>query len=241
MSTSMSITGSGIPRSQVGSFSNTECTSSTPPPCSSERVPLPSLGWRAVARTESSTPSSRWPATRTECWRPIPFLHTRQSMRTPAHAAGPRSCGNPDRRLDPAARRRRAWTDADGLQALERSLADLPDLLSVPGFRLSGAEASSVMVGPVMPAASCRTWPVVERAVVRRSNHRDRHAGHQGEIYAESVRAAVSDLVSAIITGRKPRAGLNVGLNAVYIAEAATRSHDSARAESVSNAEPRST
>ena len=59
-------------------------------------------------------------------------------------------------------------------------------------------------------------------------------------IYAESVRAAVSDLVSAIITGRTPRAGLNVGVDAVRIAEAATRSLESLHVESVADAEPRS-
>ena len=100
------------------------------------------------------------------------------------------------------------WTDADGLQALERSLADLPDLSVRTGLPAQRCRGGLSRCRPGRARGGCRTWPVVERAVVRRSNHRDRTPDAKHEIYAESVRAAASDLVSAIITGRKPRAGL---------------------------------
>jgi len=127
------------------------------------------------------------------------------------------------------------WTDADGLRALERSLADLPDLLSVPGFQLSGAEASSVVVGPVLPAEAAGRGQSLNVPLFVEATIEIGTPDAKREIYAESVRAAASDLVSAIITGRTPRAGLEVGLNAVYIAEAATRSLESAQVESSSD------
>ncbi len=127
------------------------------------------------------------------------------------------------------------WTDADGLRALERSLADLPDLLSVPGFQLSGAEASSVVVGPVLPAEAAGRGQSLNVPLFVEATIEIGTPDAKREIYAESVRAAASDLVSAIITGRTPRAGLKVGLNAVYIAEAATRSLESAQVESSSD------
>jgi hypothetical protein len=131
------------------------------------------------------------------------------------------------------------WTDVDGLRALERSLADLPDLLSVPGFQLSGAEASSVVVGPVLPAEAAGRGHSLNVPLFVEATIEIGTPDAKREIYAESVRAAVSDLVSAIITGRRPRAGLNVGVNAVRIAEAATRSLESLHVESVTDAEPR--
>lgn len=133
------------------------------------------------------------------------------------------------------------WTDADGLQDLEASLADLPELLYVPGFALSGAEAASVVVGPVMAEAAVGRGqslnvPLLVKVAIEIGGRDAKQA-----IYAESVRAAVSDLISAIRTGRTPRADLNSGLNAVYVAEAATRSIESAHVESICDVGSRST
>jgi len=133
------------------------------------------------------------------------------------------------------------WTDADGFRALERSFANLPDLLSVPGFQLSGAEASSVVAGPAVPGDAVGRGESVNVPLFVEATIEIGAPDAKQAIYAESVRAAVSDLVSAIITGRTPRAGLNVGVNAVRIAEAATRSVESAHVESVADAEPRAT
>jgi predicted dehydrogenase len=133
------------------------------------------------------------------------------------------------------------WTDADGLQALERSLADLPGLLSVPGFQLSGAEAASVLVGSAVPGAAAGRGQSLDVPIFVKASIEIGKPDAKQEIYAESVRAAASDLVSAITTGRKPRSGLNAGLSAVYVAEAATRSIESAHVEPVGAADPRST
>jgi predicted dehydrogenase len=133
------------------------------------------------------------------------------------------------------------WTDADGLRALELSFADLPELLDVPGFRLSGAEAASFVVAPVVPGAAVGRGQSLNMPLFVKATIEIGKPDAKQEIYAESVRAAASDLVSAIVTGRKPRSGLNAGLNAVYVAEAATRSVESAHVESVVDVERRST
>jgi predicted dehydrogenase len=133
------------------------------------------------------------------------------------------------------------WTDADGVRDLERSLADLPELLSVPGFLLSGAETASVSVGPALPGAAVGGGQALNVPLFAAASIEIGKPDAKHEIYAKSVRAAASDLVSAINARRKPRAGLSVGMNAVYVAEAATRSIESARVESVRQVEPRLT
>lgn len=105
------------------------------------------------------------------------------------------------------------WTDDHGLEALEGLATTSVELLQVPGYRLSGKE--SVEVSRVETYGNRRPWRA--RGESQDVSHRVRVRGRLGgdsakqQVYQESVRAGMVDLVSAIIEDRSPLvAGVDV-------------------------------
>jgi predicted dehydrogenase len=124
-----------------------------------------------------------------------------------------------------------AWTDDAGLRFAE----DLPeDLLHVDGFRLG--PGAGVSVGIRRDAAPARARG---RGRLLDVPHHVRLeltlGGHDAkpEAYRESVRAAMTDLVESVATGRAPCSGVREGAAAVAVATAATRSARHRRAEQI--------
>ncbi|MFD8567289.1 Gfo/Idh/MocA family protein [Streptomyces sp. NPDC059639] len=128
-----------------------------------------------------------------------------------------------------------AWTDEEGALAWERlpSLADA--LLSVDGFTRHGFERVTVEVerdaGSSVPArgrGEQRTVPHRVRAVLDLGGE-----PRKPYVYAQSVRAALADLVRAVHEGSVPQADAVSGLSAVAVAEAATVAADTGVAQPV--------
>ncbi|MEU6579010.1 Gfo/Idh/MocA family oxidoreductase [Streptomyces sp. NPDC046805] len=119
-----------------------------------------------------------------------------------------------------------AWTDDAGAARWERLPDRAADLLTVPGLRPHGHERITVAV--TRGAGSDR--PASGRGVTRTVPHRvDCVIDLGGEprkpyVYAESVRAAMTDLLHCAVHGTAPVADARAGLAAVAVAEAATRS-----------------
>ncbi len=116
------------------------------------------------------------------------------------------------------------WTDDAGVTLCEALPARTADLLDVPGFRLGGDARVTVDVrrdaGP--PTARGRGH------ALRVPHHVRIHltlggAAAKAAVYAESVRAAMADLVVAVRTGGTPRSGIVTGAAATTLALAATR------------------
>jgi predicted dehydrogenase len=116
------------------------------------------------------------------------------------------------------------WTDDAGVTLCEALPGRTADLLDVPGYRL-GADAR-VEVDVRRDAGS---------ATARGCGH-DLHVPHhvrlhltlggppaKAAVYAESVRAAMADLVRSARTGTTPRSGIDTGTAATLLALAATR------------------
>jgi predicted dehydrogenase len=128
-----------------------------------------------------------------------------------------------------------AWTDDAGLEVAEALPDRVTELLDVPGFRLG-------------PGAAIRTSGQRDAAPARARGrgaalHVPHHArieltlgGHAAkpEAYAESVRAALTDLAARIVDGGRPHSGAREGAAAVAVATAATRSARHGRAEPIS-------
>ncbi len=116
-----------------------------------------------------------------------------------------------------------AWTDDAGLLIAERLPARSDELLHVDGFR-HGPE-TGIRVSSQPNAAPSRARA---RGLTRELPHRVRVeltlGGHDAKpaAYAESVRAAMTDLVGRIADGGSPRSGAAEGAAAVAVA---TRSH----------------
>ncbi|WP_316744765.1 Gfo/Idh/MocA family oxidoreductase [Streptomyces sp. MK7] len=119
-----------------------------------------------------------------------------------------------------------AWTDEAGAARWEALPARAGELLAVPGLRPHGEERITVSVtrdaGPARPARG--------RGVTRSVPHRADCVvdlggeGRKQHVYAESVRAAMTDLLHCAVHGGTPQADATAGLTAVAVARAATRS-----------------
>jgi predicted dehydrogenase len=128
-----------------------------------------------------------------------------------------------------------AWTDDPGLLAAEGLPGRASELLHVDGFRLGGEAGIRVSVhrGHATSAARARGRDL-------QLPHRVRVeltlGGHEAKptAYAESVRAAMTDLVGRIADGGAPASGVREGAAAVRVADAATRSTRHGRAEPLS-------
>lgn len=119
-----------------------------------------------------------------------------------------------------------AWTDEEGAARWEQLPARAAELLAVPGLRPHGEERVTVAVrrdaGPAAPAAGRgvrRSVPHLVECVIDLGGE-DR----KQYVYAESVRAAFTDLLHCAAEGGSPVADARAGLAAVAVAEAATRS-----------------
>ncbi|MCX0242166.1 Gfo/Idh/MocA family protein [Streptomyces drozdowiczii] len=117
-----------------------------------------------------------------------------------------------------------AWVDEDGARAWEELPELRDDLLAVEGFRPGGGERITVRVerdaGPAAPGRGRgeeRTVPHRVTAVLDLGGE-----PRKPYVYAQSVRAAMADLVRAARTGEPPVAGPVSGFAAVAVAEAAT-------------------
>src|SRR3954469_4410201 len=116
------------------------------------------------------------------------------------------------------------WTDDDGAALCEGLPARTAELLAVDGFRLGPAARVTVEIH--RDAAGGRA----------RGRGQDLSVPHhvgigltlggpaaKREVYAESVRAAMADLVRAVVTGAAPRSGIAEAAAATTVALAATR------------------
>lgn len=127
-----------------------------------------------------------------------------------------------------------AWTDDSGLQVAEGLPARSDELFHVDGFRLGPGAAVRVSSDPHAAPARARG-----RGLTQVVPHRVRVeltlGGHDAKpaAYAESVRAAMTDLLARIADGGAPVSGPAEGAAAVAMATAATRSAQHGRAESL--------
>ena len=117
-----------------------------------------------------------------------------------------------------------AWTDDAGVRVAEELPARCAELLDVDGFRLDHRSGIDVTVRRDAGASHAHA-----RGQDLRLPHHVRVTltlgGHDAKpvAYAESVRAALSDLTTCIATGSTPFSGGREGAAAVAVAAAATR------------------
>ncbi|MEU2248352.1 Gfo/Idh/MocA family oxidoreductase [Streptomyces sp. NPDC019224] len=117
-----------------------------------------------------------------------------------------------------------AWVDEEGARAWEELPGQRDELLAVEGFRPGGGERITVHVerhaGSTAPARGRgeeRTVPHRVTAVLDLGGE-----ARKQYVYAQSVRAAMADLVRSAREGTPPVAGAVSGFAAVAVAEAAT-------------------
>ncbi|MGZ2356946.1 Gfo/Idh/MocA family oxidoreductase [Streptomyces sp. 372A] len=117
-----------------------------------------------------------------------------------------------------------AWVDEDGARAWEELPGLRDDLLAVEGFRPGGGERITVRVERDAGSAAPARGRGEERTVPHRVTAVLDLGGEPRKpyVYAQSVRAAMADLVRSARTGRPPVAGPVSGFAAVAVAEAAT-------------------
>ncbi|MFE7169463.1 Gfo/Idh/MocA family protein [Streptomyces sp. NPDC057616] len=133
-----------------------------------------------------------------------------------------------------------AWTDEAGAARWEALPARAAELLAIPGLRPHGQERITVSV--TRDAGSAR--PARGRGVARSVPHRvDCVVDLGGEdrkqhVYAESVRAAMTDLLHCAVHGGTPQADAAAGRSAVAVARAATRSAQSGSTVSLTSPVP---
>ncbi|MFC8246208.1 Gfo/Idh/MocA family protein [Streptomyces chartreusis] len=124
-----------------------------------------------------------------------------------------------------------AWTDEAGAARWETLPARTAELLAIDGLRPHGQERVTVSVARNAGSSG----PASGRGVTRSVPHRvDCVVDLGGEdrkqhVYAESVRAAMTDLLHCAKHGGTPQADATAGLTAVAVARAATRSAQSGR------------
>ena len=129
-----------------------------------------------------------------------------------------------------------AWTDDAGLRVAEGLPARAAELLDVPGFRLGPRAGVSVSVkrdaGTATARGRGRTLDLPHRVHLELTL-----GGHEAkpEAYAESVRAAMADLVARVADGGAPASGVREGADAVAVATAATRAARLGRSEPLSS------
>lgn len=133
-----------------------------------------------------------------------------------------------------------AWTDEAGAAAWEELPGRAAALLAVDGFRPHGQERITVEVerdaggaAPSRGRGEQRSAPHHVRAVLDLGG-----APRKPYVYAESVRAAVADLLRAAHEGGEPVADAVSGLAAVAVAEAATRAAETGVEQRVRAAVP---
>ncbi|MFJ8826037.1 Gfo/Idh/MocA family protein [Streptomyces sp. NPDC102467] len=128
-----------------------------------------------------------------------------------------------------------AWTDDDGARRWAQLPHALNELTRVDGFRAHGEERLTVHVERDAGSAA----PARGRGEERRVPHHVRAVLDLGGearkpyVYAQSVRAAMADLVRAVREGTAPVADAAGGLAAVAVAEAATVAADTGVAQPV--------
>ncbi|MFF2847540.1 Gfo/Idh/MocA family oxidoreductase [Streptomyces sp. NPDC058001] len=133
-----------------------------------------------------------------------------------------------------------AWTDEAGAARWEELPARTAELLAVPGLRPHGQERITVSVARDAGSAQ----PARGRGITRSVPHRvDCVIDLGGEdrkphVYAESVRAAMTDLLHCAAHGGTPQADARAGLTALAVARAATRSAQSGRTVALTTAVP---
>ncbi|MFF2998665.1 Gfo/Idh/MocA family protein [Streptomyces sp. NPDC057950] len=127
------------------------------------------------------------------------------------------------------------WTDDAGVRSWEQLPLRSAELLHVPGFRPHADDSVSVTVHRDAGGAAPARGRGVTRAVPHRVDVVLDLGGEERKpyVYAESVRAAVADLVRCAETGGTPVADARAGVSAVAVAEAATRATVSGHAEQV--------
>jgi predicted dehydrogenase len=116
------------------------------------------------------------------------------------------------------------WTDDAGATLCEALPARTAALLDVPGFRL-GADARVTVdvrrdAGPPTARGRGHALQVPHHVRIHLTLG---GAAAKAAVYAESVRAAMADLVLAARTGSTPRSGIVTGAAATTLALAATR------------------
>jgi predicted dehydrogenase len=118
-----------------------------------------------------------------------------------------------------------AWVDDAGLATAQALPDRTAELLHVSGFRLGPHAAVRVESRPDAAPAPARGRGI-ELDVPHHVRVELTLGGHDAkpEAYAESVRAALTDLTSCITTGATPFSGVRQGAAAVAVATAATRS-----------------
>jgi hypothetical protein len=128
------------------------------------------------------------------------------------------------------------WTDDDGVDAAESLPDRISDLLHVDGFRLGSSASVSVEVSRDCgtPQARGRGEPLTVPHHVRLRMSLGGPAA-KSSVYAESVRAAMTDLVTCATTGGRPLSGVDEGAAAVRVAAAARRSAAESRTVALSS------
>lgn len=122
------------------------------------------------------------------------------------------------------------WTDDAGLQTLAAMPGRAAELLAVPGFHPSGAERIEVAVTRDAGPSHARSRDVIHHVPHYLDIKLDLGGGAaKGRVYAQSVRAAMHDLVECVGSGRRPVAGAEEGCSSVAVAEAARRSATQSR------------
>ena len=116
------------------------------------------------------------------------------------------------------------WTGDAGARVAEDLSDRAAELLGVPGFRLGHRAAITTEVHRHAGTRAARG----RGAALDLPHHVRVHLtlggpSAKGEVYAESVRAAMADLVSCVTTGDAPVSGVREGAAAVVVAAAATR------------------
>jgi predicted dehydrogenase len=117
-----------------------------------------------------------------------------------------------------------AWTDDAGAETAYGLPARAGELFDVPGHRLGPGSGVTAVVhrdaGPAQARGRGRDLCLPHRVVLELVLGDD---GAKQRVYAESVRAAAADLVSAAQGGPRPRSGPDEALAAVAVAVAARR------------------
>jgi predicted dehydrogenase len=128
-----------------------------------------------------------------------------------------------------------AWTDEEGAARWEELPSRTAELLAVPGLRPYGGERIAVEVHRHAGDARPARGRGVERSVPHRVEAVIDLGGEDRKpyVYAESVRAAVADLLRCAADGSTPVADVHDGLTAVAVAEAATRAADTGVGQTV--------
>ena len=124
-----------------------------------------------------------------------------------------------------------AWTDDAGLRVAEDLPRRTPELMHVDGFRLGEAAGIDVTVrrDAAPSRARGRGTPLEVPHHVRVELTLGGHAA-KPQAYAESVRAAMTDLVSRVRDGGSPYSGVREGAAAVTVAAAANRAAQTGQA-----------